>query len=208
MLDDIALPIICATKPCPYAKWFVNLNEIFNHPFLQEDEKLMWLWLATQSANNNSFCCSFTYEQISQKVNKTPKKVHQILFRLKIMGLLHVNVPVWYGEPTLEMIHATRLFKILRPPLRQYNKEMSHTPVLPMTNYNSMNVTWPQGKLNVKISKYNRKTWPYFAFLSVRIGRIVLKNFMDILSDPCYLRKKAWRACAQGKYERRGVYTK
>ena len=116
MLDGFALPIICAANSYSFMQWFACLKEIMHHPHLCEEEKYLWLWLATQSANNSSFSCSFSYEHISIAVKKTPRVVHRTLFRLRIMGFLLADIPIWYGEPTKEMVQANRHLRLQIPP--------------------------------------------------------------------------------------------
>lgn len=116
MLDGFALPIICAANSYSFMQWFACFKEIMHHPHLCEEEKYLWLWLATQSANNSSFSCSFTYEHISIAVKKTPRVVHRTLFRLRIMGFLLADIPIWYGEPTKEMVQANRHLRLQIPP--------------------------------------------------------------------------------------------
>jgi hypothetical protein len=122
MHDSLALPFISAAKSHFHIQWFARLKEIMNHPLLQEEEKFLWLWLATQCANNASFSCSFSYEHISQAVCKSSRKIHRILFRLTLMGFLKSTnpIPMWYGEPTLVMVKEIRFLKLTLPPKLPY----------------------------------------------------------------------------------------
>lgn len=113
MLDGISLPVICAANHGECQKWFVHLKSLMNHPILKEEEKLLWMWLATCSASNQSLWCSMSIEQISQMISKPEKVVHRCLLRLKIMGLLIGDIPIWYGEPTPEMVKAVRKMKLV-----------------------------------------------------------------------------------------------
>ena len=113
MLDGIPLPVICAANHGECAKWYVHLKSLMNHPILNEDEKLLWLWLATCSANNQSLTCSISIEQISQMISRSEKVVHRCLLRLKIMGILIGNIPIWYGTPTPEMVKEVRKIKLV-----------------------------------------------------------------------------------------------
>lgn len=120
MLVRSPLPIICATNPCRCSDWFVHLKTLNNHPLIKEDEKLLWLWLATQSADNPTFSCSFNYEQIAQAMQWSVKIIHRLLFRLKIMGFLQLDIPIWYGNPTPKMTRQIRTIT-LRLPERTYD---------------------------------------------------------------------------------------
>ncbi len=113
MLDGIPLPVICAANLCSCAKWFVHLKSLMNHPILKEDEKFLWLWLATCSANNQSLSCSLSYEQISMAINKPVRVIHRCLLRLKVMGLLIGDIPIWYGEPLPAMVGEVRKIKLV-----------------------------------------------------------------------------------------------
>lgn len=112
MLDGVALPFICAADPTFFNKWFACLSEMINHPLLLEEEKYLGLWLAIQSTKNESFTCSFNYEQISQAMSKSSRKVHRILTRLRIIGFYIVDLPIYYGEPTPEMVQKVYTFKL------------------------------------------------------------------------------------------------
>ncbi len=132
MLDGLALPIICSANPC-LCGWFVHLKDIFNHPILKEDEKYLWCWFATFSANKHQSSCSFTYGELSSALNKSAKNIHRILFRLRVMGLLQGNIPIWYGVPTHEMIQQIRIIKLVMPSKIPIDKERLNGMVLPLS---------------------------------------------------------------------------
>ncbi|MBN9289430.1 MAG: hypothetical protein BGO43_10540 [Gammaproteobacteria bacterium 39-13] len=139
MLNGLSLPIICATNLCVSKQWFVYLNEIIQHAFLQDDEKLLWMWFAAFCINNNQSSCSFTYEQLSHLVNKPTRGIHRILFRLKIMGLLQGNIPIWYGKLSLPMLHEMRTIKLVLP-LKIAEKEFLHETILPPRRQRQFNL--------------------------------------------------------------------
>lgn len=143
MLNGLSLPIICATNLCACAQWFVHLEKIIHHPLLQADEKILWIWLATQCANNPSFSHSLSYEQIARAMNKPTRGIHRILFRLKIMGLLEGAIPIWYGEPTVEMVQEVRTIKLIMPPKAVFENECSGMVLprrtAPVTQLNLLN---------------------------------------------------------------------
>ncbi|MBS0286524.1 MAG: hypothetical protein JSR17_04460 [Proteobacteria bacterium] len=114
MLDGLALPVVCAANLCS-CTWFVHLKEIMNHSLLNDDEKYLWCWLASQCANQHQLTCSFSYEQISTTLNKPPYLIHRCLFRLRTMGFLQGNIPIWYAQPLPEMIKEMRQMKVLLP---------------------------------------------------------------------------------------------
>ncbi|MBS0285974.1 MAG: hypothetical protein JSR17_01670 [Proteobacteria bacterium] len=116
MLDGLALPIICAAKPQPFVDGFACLKQIMLHPFLNEEEKYLWLWLATQSTNNMSLTCSLSYEQISEKTFKSSSKVHRLLTRLRTMGFLIADIPIHYGKLTSDMVKTVRSIQLILPP--------------------------------------------------------------------------------------------
>lgn len=135
MLDNLAMPIICAAEPNSFTTWFASLKELFNHPYLDEEEKSLWLWLANQSANNLPFSCSYSYEQLSQAVNKTPRRIHRILMRLRVMGFLIADLPIYYGEPTREMVATVHHLKLITTPTpitAMYDEQ--HHWVVPIPN--------------------------------------------------------------------------
>ncbi len=137
MLDGFALPIVCAAKPYSFMQWFACLKEIMHHPLLSEEEKYLWLWLATQSADNSSFACSYSYDQMSRALNKSTKIVHRTLFRLKIMGFLSADIPIWYGQPTTEMIRTIRLIKLHLSPKSIFKDGELNSQVLPKIRKNN-----------------------------------------------------------------------
>lgn len=102
---------VCPTNRCGFSQWFENLKVVMSHPELLDEEKHLWLWLATHSANQAHQSCSCSYEQIFQAVKKPFKTIHRALFRLKLTGLLNADLPIWYGEPTPEMNKAIRVFR-------------------------------------------------------------------------------------------------
>ncbi|MBS0290433.1 MAG: hypothetical protein JSS07_10435 [Proteobacteria bacterium] len=114
-MQDVAFSFICQAKPCSFAKWFAFLRKIIEHSMLDEAEKFLGCWLATQCANNLSFTCSFNYEQISLAVHKPSRKVHRILTRLRTMGFLIADIPIYYGELSIEMVQTVRTFKLVFP---------------------------------------------------------------------------------------------
>lgn len=111
MLDVCTSAFVCPANRCAFTQWFENLKVVMSHPELSDDEKHLWIWLATHSANKTHHSCSCNYEQISQAVHKPFKALHRALFRLKITGLLNADLPIWYGEPTREMIKQIRVFR-------------------------------------------------------------------------------------------------
>lgn len=167
MLDSIALPVICAANLCPCATWFVHLKCLMNHPILKEDEKLLWLWLATCCTNNQYLRCSISIEQISQMISKPEKAVHRCLLRLKIMGLLMGDIPIWYGVPTAEMVKEVRHIKLVL-----INKDFSEVdPAHPKPQ-----VVPIKQKLKINIYKpYSTKLKPNLRWIS-SVVNFVKKN--------------------------------
>jgi len=139
MLNGLSLPVICATNLCTSKQWFVYLNEIVQHALLQDDEKLLWMWFAAYCINNDVSSCSFTYEQLSHFVNKPTRGIHRILFRLKIMGLLQGNIPIWYGKLTVPMVHEMRTIKLVLP-LKNSEKEFLNETILPPRRQQPINL--------------------------------------------------------------------
>ncbi len=152
-----------------------------NHPLLQEDEKFLWLWLATQSANN--IPCSFNYEQISSYVNKPPKVIHRILFRLRIMGFLQADIPIWYAEPTKEMVSEIRTIRIMIPPTRQIDPNQVKAVVLPLRKSRRLNLLKVNSKAKIH-NKAHKRWW----------GTLILKAIFKWISEYPYLRAKIWKA--------------
>jgi hypothetical protein len=113
MHDGLSLPVICGANPHFFTKWFVHLKILMTHPILKDEEKLLWIWLATSCANNPFLTCSLSYEQIANAVGKPVRDIHRILFRLKIMGILMGNIPIWYGAPTPAMVNEIRDLKLV-----------------------------------------------------------------------------------------------
>ena len=147
MLDGLATPFICAAKSDSFVQWFACLKKIVHHPLLNEEEKFLWLWLATQSTNNMSFYCSFSYEQISQAMNKSARSVHRNLTRLRTMGFLIANIPIYYGEPTPEMVKETRYIKLIAPPKGFFIPASSKLITRPVLK-NLINTTSTNGSLS------------------------------------------------------------
>ena len=134
MLDGLALPIICTANSQSLVQWFACLKQIVNHPQLNEEEKYLWLWLATQSTNNLSFNCSFNYEQLSQAMCKPPRRIHRFLTRLRTMGFLIADIPIYYGEPTIDMVKAVREIQLIMPPKSYFIPSYSKVP-RPLLNH-------------------------------------------------------------------------
>ena len=181
MLDRLALPIICAANPC-LCVWFVHLKDILNHPILKEDEKYMWCWLATFCANNHQTSCSFTYEELSTALNKSAKTIHRILFRLRVVGLLQGNIPIWYGVPSNEMIHQRRIIKLVMPSKIPVNKENLNGVVLPLMKRGAPKTF---NLLPKKKPKPNR---------CFQMVKIVLKAVINFVLDYPNFRRKLWHA--------------
>ncbi len=181
MLDGLALPFICATNACLCAQ-FVNLKEILNHPLLQEDEKFLWCWFATSSANNHQSSCSFTYEQLSIALNKPAKFIHRILFRLKIMGLLQGNIPIWYGVPSVEMIHQLRIIKLVMPSKIPIDKERLNGVALPLTKRRAPKTFNLLPKRKPKPNK------------CLVLTKVALKVVINFVLDYPNFRRKLWNA--------------
>lgn len=131
----LALPVDCVANRCS-CTWFVHLKEIMNHSLLNETEKYLWCWLCCQSAHQHSLTCSLSYEQISVAVNKPPYLIHRCLFRLRTMGFLQGNIPIWYAQPLPEMIKEVRHIKMLLP--RAYQEDVG--VVLPRSKRSKVNL--------------------------------------------------------------------
>lgn len=181
MLDGVSMPVICAANQCS-CRWFVHLKSLMNHPILKEDEKFLWCWLATLNANNHQFSCSFTYEQLSIALNKPPKVIHRILFRLKTMGLLFGNIPIWYGVPSNEMIHQRRIVTLVMPSKIPMNIERLNGVVLPLTKRRAPKT------FNLLPKK---KPQPNRCFVFVKV---VLKAVRNYVLDYPNFRRKLWNA--------------
>ncbi len=138
MLDAISLPSICAANPHSFTQWFACLKQIMLHPILNEEEKYLWLWLATCSTNNVSFKCSLSYEQIVQSTRKPSRKVHRLLTRLRTMGFLIADIPIYYGEPTDEMVQRIREFQLILPPKSFCTPVYSSLPLKSLANSNRL----------------------------------------------------------------------
>ena len=87
---------------------FENLSTLLEHPELTQDEKLLWIWLATDSARKISIACYYSYKQLSLVMNLSCKQVHRALFRLGLFGFLRASLPVCYGELPLPMCTEVR----------------------------------------------------------------------------------------------------
>ncbi|MBN9288031.1 MAG: hypothetical protein J0H47_08900 [Gammaproteobacteria bacterium] len=68
--------------------------------------------------------------------NKSTKVVHRTLFRLKSMGFLSADIPIWYGRPTFEMVHAVRVLKLNLSPRALCKEATAKVTVLPKTRRN------------------------------------------------------------------------
>jgi hypothetical protein len=96
-----------------------------SHPDLDPDEKFIWIWLVIQCANTTGNTTSLTYETLSHAVNKPPKTVHRSLLRLRIMGFLNGNIPIWYGEPTTEMMNEMRTLRPIPLSCEDYLEQLT-----------------------------------------------------------------------------------
>lgn len=117
MLKANTTPSVCTTTENVLSLWFVYLKVIMNHPLFNEDEKSLWWWLATLSANDVNCDCTFSYQQLSQTLNMPCMHVHRALFRFRIMGFLKTKIPVWYGKLTPEMESEMRILIPTMPPI-------------------------------------------------------------------------------------------
>ncbi|MBS0290742.1 MAG: hypothetical protein JSS07_11995 [Proteobacteria bacterium] len=119
MQNKLASPIICAANRCACALKFVNLKALSHHPYLTDEEKALWIWLATTSTNDVPFSCSWNCEQISLMLNKSTRIILRNLFRLMLMGFLKCNtLPIKYGQLTREIeteVHHLKLLIPIRP---------------------------------------------------------------------------------------------
>jgi hypothetical protein len=124
MLDRFALPCNCATDQSYFRQWFGFLKELIIHPHLEEEEKYLGIWLASQCANIVSYSCSFSYDQISQMINKPPRFIHHALLSLKIMGFLSVDsLCISYSAPTEEMRIKIHVLTLIFPPRTFYKSK-------------------------------------------------------------------------------------
>ncbi len=128
-MRDHTLHFICAAKPCSSFKWFAYLSDIINHTLLDDEEKFLGCWLATQCMNKASLRCSFNYVQISQTLRKSTRRIHRILTRLRTMGFFICDIPIYYGEPTFEMVQKIHTFKLIFS--RKFATETPTALVLP-----------------------------------------------------------------------------
>lgn len=179
MLDGLALPLVCAAKPDSFIQWFACLEEIINHPLLLEEEKFLWLWLATKSANNLSFSCSFNYEQISLAVHKPCRRVHRILTRLRVMGFLFADLPIYYGEPTLEMVQTVYQLKLKLAPIPQIGHDTVKKWVPPT-------IIQPTSVLLTKKKEINKKKTSF-------IPLMVVQKLINLIVEYPHFRRNLWR---------------
>ncbi|OJV96793.1 MAG: hypothetical protein BGO43_00795 [Gammaproteobacteria bacterium 39-13] len=52
------------------------------------------------------------------------------------MGFLSADIPIWYGRPTFEMVHAVRVLKLNLSPRALCKEATAKVTVLPKTRRN------------------------------------------------------------------------
>jgi len=189
MHDGLLLPQICATNFCASKQWFGYLKEIIHHPLLQEEEKILWMWLAIHCTNHSSFTCSFTYEQIACAVNKPARGIHRILFRLKIMGLLQGNIPIWYGKLTMPMMYEMRTIRLVLP-LKIVDKDFLNETILPPRKQRQINLNLASRSPPVP---RKAKDWHALMSISFNTATWMLKKVCRFFGEDLNWRKRMWK---------------
>lgn len=108
MLEEFSLPLVCPDRGSFMGGSGPYLFVMLDHPDLGQDEKFIFLWLLIYCDNQCSESCTMSYDELSRRFDKAPKKIHWSLFRLKAIGFLRGDLPIWYGELTPEMIMVQR----------------------------------------------------------------------------------------------------
>jgi hypothetical protein len=143
MTHGLALPCVCATNQCYFAQWFGYLNEIMIHPHLENEARLLGLWIASECANTLSPSCSYSYHQLSLMLNKPARIIQHALLSLRYMGFLSTNIPIWYNEPTDEMRNEPRVLTLIFPP-KTFYKEKKELLANQHSSASSKEATLPQ----------------------------------------------------------------
>lgn len=109
-------PIFCTSNSCPCClRRFDNLCALIDCSELTFIEKSLWMWIATQCAKISSETYQCSYEQLSLAMNLTCKQIHCALTRLKVIGFLIGDSPIWYYELTQSMLIEVYTLKPIVP---------------------------------------------------------------------------------------------
>lgn len=108
MLDECPLTLICPAKRSFLGECVPYLLVMIQHPDLSQDDKFLYLWLVIRCSRQSNHTCAITYAELSRLLDKAPKKIHMSLLRLKVIGFLNGDIPIWYGDLTPEMMTKER----------------------------------------------------------------------------------------------------
>lgn len=106
--EESSLALVCPDRRSFLGESSPYLFVMLNHPDLGQDEKFIFLWLLLYCDSQCSESCTLSYGELSRRFDKAAKKIHWSLFRLKAIGFLKGDLPIWYGELTPEMITTKR----------------------------------------------------------------------------------------------------
>lgn len=120
-------PFFCTSNRCVCCQQrFENLSTLFDCSELTWNEKVLWMWAATHCAKNAATACTFSYEQISLAMNQSCKQVHRALTRLKVVGFLLSDSPIWYYELSKLMCTKIHTFTPVVPDKNRLEKLKSY----------------------------------------------------------------------------------
>lgn len=139
MLEESSVELVCPSKSSFMGDYGPYLLILLNHPDLGQDEKFVFLWLLIQCDSQSSDSCIMSYGELSDRLDKPPKKVHWLLFRLKAIGFLEATLPFWYGELTEEMISIERTLK----PVLLSERDIQYQLMI-KKRYENQTLIWPK----------------------------------------------------------------
>lgn len=84
------------------------IQSIFPRTDIQNDDKLLWVYLVTRCIQNRSTHCVISYQELADKMEWTLDAIHLCLQRLKLWGFLSSNNPFSRGALTVSEANQRR----------------------------------------------------------------------------------------------------
>ena len=85
-----------------------TIQSIFPRADIQNDDKLLWIYLITLCIQNKTTHCVTSYQELANKMDWTPDAVNLCLQRLKLWGFLSSNNSFSRGTLPVSEANARR----------------------------------------------------------------------------------------------------
>lgn len=142
MITDLPLCDFCLESYLEhYSRGLQAIQSIFSRTDIQNDDKLLWVFLVTSCIQNKSAHCVISYQELANKMGWTIDAINLCLQRLKLWGFLSSNNP--YSRGAVSVSEANMLWTL--------------SPSLPEQKINTQSKSINVNLLNHRVKIHIRK---------------------------------------------------